>query len=262
MCSATASSSSPSLRRGQPRGEFRQGPRGAALQSGAPHAGSLPRFLRLHVYYICSVAAENGLVAQFHTGLGRLEATSASSCAPDRGAARAEIRPLPRRLSVDGRPAGAFAQLPQCLRDLCWLPLISTSAAKRFLREALEVGGAHRCCGAATRGRPRRATARCWLSAAWFRKRLRRCTSRATSARRKPAISPGASGAATPPSSTASAIDRWRANTSPRREPPAGDVRALTKPTTAKIALIYKKSEAIFASYVSCTCILRSLTSK
>ena len=28
--------------------------------------------------------------------------------------------------------------------DLCWLPLISTSAAKRFLREALEVGGASR----------------------------------------------------------------------------------------------------------------------
>ena len=37
--------------------------------------------------------------------------------------------------------------------------------------------------------------------------------------------------------------------------------RALTKPATAKIALIYKKSEAIFASCVSCTCILRSLTS-
>ena len=41
----------------------------------------------------------------------------------------------------------------------------------------------------------------------------------------------------------------------------AGALRALTKPATAKIALIYKKSEAIFASCVSCTCILRSLTS-
>ena len=40
-----------------------------------------------------------------------------------------------------------------------------------------------------------------------------------------------------------------------------GGLRALTKPTTAKIALIYGKSEAIFASCVSCTCILRSLTS-
>lgn len=28
--------------------------------------------------------------------------------------------------------------------DLCWLPLISTSAAKRFLREALEIGGSNR----------------------------------------------------------------------------------------------------------------------
>ena len=43
---------------------------------------------------------------------------------------------------------------------------------------------------------------------------------------------------------------------------PAGQgYRALTKPTTAKIALIYEKSEAIFASGVSKTCILRSLTS-
>ena len=28
--------------------------------------------------------------------------------------------------------------------DFCWLPLISTSAAKRFLREALEIGGSNR----------------------------------------------------------------------------------------------------------------------
>ena len=40
-----------------------------------------------------------------------------------------------------------------------------------------------------------------------------------------------------------------------------GPFRALTKPTTARIALIYEKSEAILASCVSCTCILRSLTS-
>ena len=42
---------------------------------------------------------------------------------------------------------------------------------------------------------------------------------------------------------------------------PLPGARALTKPTTAKIAPIKKKSEAIFASGVSCTCILRSLTS-
>ena len=35
----------------------------------------------------------------------------------------------------------------------------------------------------------------------------------------------------------------------------------LAKPANAKIALIYEKSEAIFASGVSKTCILRSLTS-
>lgn len=33
---------------------------------------------------------------------------------------------------------------PNVYADLCWLPLISTSAAKRFLREALEIGGSNR----------------------------------------------------------------------------------------------------------------------
>ena len=46
-----------------------------------------------------------------------------------------------------------------------------------------------------------------------------------------------------------------------RRGTCSPSARALTKPTTAKIAPIKKKSEAIFASCVSCTCILRSLTS-
>ena len=36
--------------------------------------------------------------------------------------------------------------------------------------------------------------------------------------------------------------------------------RVLTKPANAKIALIKEKSEAIFASCVSSTCRLRSLT--
>ena len=36
--------------------------------------------------------------------------------------------------------------------------------------------------------------------------------------------------------------------------------RALTKPVNAKIALNKEKSEAIFASCVSCTSSLRSLT--
>ena len=37
--------------------------------------------------------------------------------------------------------------------------------------------------------------------------------------------------------------------------------RALPKPANAKIALIKEEAEAIFASCVSCTCSLRSLTS-
>ena len=55
--------------------------------------------------------------------------------------------------------------------------------------------------------------------------------------------------------------DVRRKNSAPGENTSPGAHRALTKPATAKIALIYKKSEAIFASCVSCTCILRSLTS-
>lgn len=39
---------------------------------------------------------------------------------------------------------GLLHNYPNVYADLCWLPLISTSAAKRFLREALEVGGNNR----------------------------------------------------------------------------------------------------------------------
>ena len=43
---------------------------------------------------------------------------------------------------------------------------------------------------------------------------------------------------------------------------PQGCFRALPKPANAKITLTREKSEAIFASGVSRTCSLRSLTSK
>ncbi len=45
------------------------------------------------------------------------------------------------------------------------------------------------------------------------------------------------------------------------RPPYSGRPRALTKPANAKIAPIKEEVEAIFASCVSCTCSLRSLTS-
>ena len=117
----------------------------AAYNQERPTPDAYRDFYGYMVYYICSVAAENGLVAQFHTVLGRLEATSAFFL-------RRLIEALPA-LKFDlfhgGYPwmddlLALLHNFPNVYADLCWLPLISTSAAKRFLREALEVGGAHR----------------------------------------------------------------------------------------------------------------------
>lgn len=80
--------------------------------------------------------------------------------------------------------------------DLCWLPLISTSAAKRFLREALEIGGSIASSGAVIHGPLRKVTVLFWRSVGWCRKCSRRCVRKATSAVKRPAIRLDRSGAA------------------------------------------------------------------
>lgn len=102
-------------------------------------------FYEYMVYYICRLAGEHGLVVQIHTGLGTMNDTSPIYL-------KYLIEALPNTkfdLFHGGYPwmddlLGLFHNYPNVYADLCWLPLISTSAAKRFLREALEVGGNNR----------------------------------------------------------------------------------------------------------------------
>ncbi len=97
------------------------------------------------VYRICKLAGELGVVVQIHTGLAKLDKSS----------------PLYLKKLIDECPEvkfdlfhGGFPWMddmlalahnyPNVWADTCWMPLISTATAKRFLRDALEVGDAHR----------------------------------------------------------------------------------------------------------------------
>lgn len=99
------------------------------------------------MYRLCEIAAENDMPIQIHTGLGGLDNTN----------------PIGLRQLIHLNPGTRFV-LFHCgypwsddifalmhnyrnvYPDLCWLPLISTSAAVRFVKEALEVGDCHRLC--------------------------------------------------------------------------------------------------------------------
>lgn len=117
----------------------------AAYGQERPSPEAYHNFYSYMVYYICRLAGENGIVVQFHTGLGRMEDASPLCLRP-------LIEALPQLrfdLFHGGYPwmddlLGLLHNYANVYADLCWLPLISTSAAKRFLREALEVGGASR----------------------------------------------------------------------------------------------------------------------
>lgn len=97
------------------------------------------------VFRLCEMAGATGIAVQFHTGLGRLDKSS----------------PLYLRELVEALPEvkfdlfhGGFPWTDDMLAmlhnyknvwaDICWMPLLSMAVARRFLREALEVGGAHR----------------------------------------------------------------------------------------------------------------------
>ena len=97
------------------------------------------------IYRICRMAGELGVVVQIHTGLANLNKSS----------------PIYLKRLIDECPEvrfdlfhGGFPWMDDMLAlvhnyknvwaDTCWMPLISTASAKRFLRDALEVGDAHR----------------------------------------------------------------------------------------------------------------------
>ena len=92
--------------------------------------------------------------------------------------------------------------------DLCWLPLISTSAAKRFLRSVEAIASS----GAVIHGPLRKVTVLFWHSVGWCRKCSRRCVRKATSAVKRPAIRLDRSGAAMRSSYLALKTDAGKSN--------------------------------------------------
>ena len=93
----------------------------------------------------CAIAAELDLPFQNHTGLGLLKHSNAMQLRP-------AIERHPRTQFVlfhGGYPwlqdvLGLTMTYPNTHADLCWLPLLSTSACERFLMELLEMTPLHR----------------------------------------------------------------------------------------------------------------------
>jgi uncharacterized protein len=96
---------------------------------------------------ICQAAADFDLPLQCHTGLGQLDKTSAIHLF-------ALIKKYPETKFVllhGSYPwlddlLGLVHNFPNVYPDLCWLPLISTAASRRFLEELLDVGVLDRIC--------------------------------------------------------------------------------------------------------------------
>ena len=102
-------------------------------------------FYEYKVYHICRLAGEHGIIVQIHTGLGTMKDTSPLFLKELIGA----LPDTQFDLFHGGYPwmddlLGLLHNYPNVYADLCWLPIISVSAAKRFLREALEIGGCDR----------------------------------------------------------------------------------------------------------------------
>ena len=112
-----------------------------------PSAASPHRkdFYDYMIFRLCEFAGELGIPVQIHTGMGNLNKSAPLFL-------KELIAALPR-VTFDlfhcGVPWTAdllalMHNYPNVYADLCWLPLISTTIARRFIREALEVGNAHR----------------------------------------------------------------------------------------------------------------------
>lgn len=95
--------------------------------------------------HLCDLAAELSVPVLCHTGLGGMDKTNAMQM-------EKVIRAHPR--TQFGLMHGSYPWTQDVLglvhahsnvyADLCWLPIISTSAAERFLRELIEVGAMDR----------------------------------------------------------------------------------------------------------------------
>jgi hypothetical protein len=117
----------------------------AAMRSDSPDAQAVRDYQDYVVHRLADIAAKYGMPLQIHTGLGLLIRSNAMGL-------RTLIGRKPDTHFVlfhCGYPwmddiLGLLHNFRNVHPDLCWLPLISTSAAIRFIREALEVGDADR----------------------------------------------------------------------------------------------------------------------
>lgn len=111
-----------------------------AYRSESATAQQVREFQDYVFFELCRIAAEAGMPFQIHTGLGRLERTNALQL-------REAIAQNPQTrfaLFHGGYPwtadiAALSSFFPNVYTDLCWLPILSTSAAERFLHEMLDV---------------------------------------------------------------------------------------------------------------------------
>lgn len=98
-------------------------------------------------FEICKLAAELGLPLQCHAGSGVLRKTNALWLQE-----AIEQNPEVRFVVLHcGYPwlddvCGLLNKYPNVYPDLCWLPILSTSAAQRILDELIEVGTADKVC--------------------------------------------------------------------------------------------------------------------
>lgn len=98
-------------------------------------------------YQICKIAAELDMPFQCHTGLGILQRTSAMNMYT-----AIERNPDTKFVLFHcGYPwmddvCGLLHYFHNVYPDLCWLPMISTSAAERMLHELIEVGTSEKVC--------------------------------------------------------------------------------------------------------------------
>ncbi len=119
-----------------------------AIQRGAR---ATPEEIRAYQDYVlfelCRIAAELGLPMQFHTGLGSLARTNALWLLD-------LIAKNPATTFVlfhGGYPwlddiMGLVHNFQNVHVDLCWLPLLAPSAARRLTHELIEVAAADRVC--------------------------------------------------------------------------------------------------------------------
>lgn len=97
--------------------------------------------------YICEMAAEFSLSLQCHTGMGQLTNTRAIAMKKI-----IELNPQTKFVLFHcsypwmGDVSGLLHVYPNVYPDLCWLPILSPTAAQRMLHELIEIGTADKVC--------------------------------------------------------------------------------------------------------------------